>query len=163
MERLNRVPLDKRVYIDECGVNSNLQRDYGRAVRGEIVEGIKRGSCYERVNVIGSVCNNEHFAIECYSHSTDSAYFLDWFKNVFLKEIPNGCTAILDNAKYHPKELLRKLARGKVRLLFLPPYSPDYNKIEKSWANMKRHLRDNAHKHPSIDIAIYDYFGYSVN
>jgi len=68
----------------------------------------------------------------------------------------------MDNARFHPKERLRKIARGKVRLLFLPPYSPDYNPIEKSWANMKGYLRDNLHNYQSVDDAIYDYFGYSV-
>ncbi|MDR0472519.1 MAG: transposase [Treponema sp.] len=63
-----------------------------------------------------------------------------WFENYFLKEIPEGCTAIMDNATFHPKERLRKIARGKARLLFLSPYSPGYSPIEKSWANMKRYL-----------------------
>ena len=78
-----------------------------------------------------------------------------------LQEIPNGYTVIMDNARFHQKQRLRKLARGKVRLLFLPPYSPDYNPIEKSWANMKQYLRDNMQHYQSVDLAIYDYFGYS--
>jgi len=66
----------------------------------------------------------------------------------------------MDNASFHRKKILRKLARGKIRLLFIPSYSPDYNPIEKSWANMKRYLRDNLKDFQSIKTAIYDYFGF---
>ncbi|MDR2477104.1 MAG: transposase [Treponema sp.] len=44
--------------------------------------------------------------------------------------IPKGHTVIMDNTPFHRKNRLRKLDRGKVRLLFMPPYSPDYNLIE---------------------------------
>jgi transposase len=64
----------------------------------------------------------------------------------------------MDNASFHRKKVLRKLARGKVRLLFLPAYSPDYNPIEKSWANMKRFLRNNVQDYQSLASAILDYF-----
>ena len=70
-----------------------------------------------------------------------------------MKEIPKGYTAIMDNAKFHPKKRLYKLARGKVRLLFLPPYSPEYNPIENSWVNIQNYQ--------SVDSAIYGYFGFA--
>jgi transposase len=135
-----------------------LQREYARALRGEIVEDLKRGTQFRRVNVIGAVCQKRHIAIECYKHTTDSTFFEGWFKDSLLKAVPKGYTVIMDNAKFHRKKVLRKLARGKVRLLFLPPYSPDYNMIEKSWANMKRYLRDHTHCFNSVDSTIYHYF-----
>jgi len=57
-----------------------------------------------------------------------------------------------------PQEGAEKLARGKVRILFLPPYSPDYNPIEKSWANMKRFLRDNLRDFFMVGLLLYEYF-----
>jgi putative transposase len=76
-----------------------------------------------------------------------------------LKAIPEGHTVIMDNASFHPKEKLRALAKqANVNIVFLPAYSPDYNKIEKSWANMKRYLRDNLHGFRTVELAIDYYF-----
>ena len=163
IDKLKRVPYEKRVYIDECGINTYLQREYARAPRGEIIEDLRPGQKFERVNVIGALCEGNHYGIECYNESTDSTFFENWFENCLIKEIPKGYTAIMDNARFHNKIKLRKLARGKVRLLFLPPYSPDYNLIEKSWSNMKRFLRSFTQNYQSIDDAIYDYFEVAVN
>jgi transposase len=41
----------------------------------------------------------------------------------------------------------------------LPAYSPDFNPIEKSWANMKRSFRDSLPNFASVDAAVYDHFG----
>ena len=143
-------------------MNTRLQREYARSPRGEQIEDVKRGSKFERVNVIGARCKGDPFAVECYRHTTNSGFFERWFADCLLTETPKGYTVIMDNAKFHRKAELRKLARGKVRLLFLPPYSPDYNPIEKTRANMKRLLCNNMHNFPSVDSAIYDYFGVPV-
>ena len=147
------------MYVDESGINSYLQREYARAPRGEKVEDVKRGIKFERVNILGALCGGEYFGIKCYKHTTDCYHFETWFKECLLNELPKGYTVIMDNATFHRKTILRKLARGKVRLLFLPPYSPDYNPIEKSWANMKRFLRSNLQNFEFVDSAIYNYFG----
>ena len=115
------------------------------------------GHRYDRVNVIGTLCDGVYYGIECYRHSTDAEFFEAWF-NKMVDELPSGCTVIMDNASFHRKKHLRRLARGRVRLLFLPPYSPEFNKIEHSWANMKRHLRDSLPDFQHLENAVYDYF-----
>jgi transposase len=50
-----------------------------------------------------------------------------------------------------------------MRLLFLPAYSPDYNPIEKSWANMKHALIDIIPACEDVPAAVYQYFGVDVS
>ena len=68
------------VYVDETGIDKYLCREHGRACRGKKVEDIKRGRRFERTNVVGGLCDGKYFAIECYNHTTNSAFFEDWFK-----------------------------------------------------------------------------------
>jgi transposase len=69
----------------------------------------------------------------------------------------------MDNAGFHRKKEPRKPARGKARLLFLPPCSPDYNPIEKDRPDLKRFLRNNMKDFQSLDSAIYIYFNVPDN
>jgi transposase len=134
-----------------------MQRECARSPRGAAIEDIKRGSKFDRVNIIGAQRNGRYYGIECYKRNADSEFFEGWFETRLLKEIPRGSTVILDNARFHREKALRKIARGKARLLFPPPYSPDCNPIEKTWANMKRYLCNNIQDYFSVEAPIYDY------
>jgi hypothetical protein len=159
--KIKRVPKNKRVYVDESGINTFMQREYARAPRGETVDDLRRGEKFKRVNIIGAKCGEKYYGIECYKQNTDSEFFECWFEACLLEEIPKGCTVILDNATFHREKVLRKIARGKAKILFLPPYSPDYNPIEKTWANMKRFVSNNMEGYQFLDSAVYDFFGIS--
>ena len=68
-----------------------------------------------------------------------------------------GDVVIMDNARFHRERILRQIAsRYRVMALFLPPYSPDYNPIERLWANMKRWLRKNMRHYDSFEDALED-------
>jgi len=76
-----------------------------------------------------------------------------------LKELDEGSVIILDNATFHRKSVLKVLAqRYNCDVLFLPPYSPDLNPIEKKWAWLKRKLRDILHLFDSLHGALMSAF-----
>lgn len=74
-----------------------------------------------------------------------------------------GCTVVMDNASVHRKKLYALVEGTGVSLLFLSPYSPDFNPIEKKWANLKKALPDTAPKFDTLQEAVYNYFEYSIS
>jgi len=148
-------------YIDECGINKALVREYGYAPKGERVEGIRCGRRFHRLNVVGGLFGGRVVAPLCYEHSTKGVFFEWWFETQFLPRVPHGVVVFLDNARFHRRKYLFALAsRFLVFLVFLPAYSPDFNPIEKWWANMKRALIDLLPKCKTLQEAVYTHFGW---
>lgn len=139
-------------------MNKYFVRDRGRALRGEKVEDTKRGKKFQRTNIVAARFAGKLVAPLCYTENTTGFLFTEWFRTTLVKSVPKGSTAIMDNASFHPKKKLKNLARRHgIKLLFLPPYSPDFNPIEKDWANMKRALADILPQEQTLDKAIYRY------
>jgi putative transposase len=160
VEAIEQIPPEKRAYIDESGVKKEYQREYAYAPRGKKVQGAKKAGKGKGMNIIGAKCNGKHLAVRMYEHTTNAAFFESWFSEL-LKVVPRGCTIILDNARFHRKDALLALikkTRRKIGLLFLPPYSPDFNPIEKTWANLKKYLRHFSHNFASLHEAITVFF-----
>jgi transposase len=102
--------------------------------------------------------NVTHIAPLCYRHTMNSDFFVEWFRSRLVKSICKGSTIIMDNASHHPKKRLANLARRHgMKLEFLPTYSPDFNPIEKDWANMKKHIISQEIDAQDLEKAIYGY------
>jgi len=143
------------VFVDESGLNRYYRREMARAKRGTRVYDKRSGRRFARTNVIAGLCGTNHLAVRCYEHSTTADFFEDWFEWELLSVVPIGSIIVIDNASFHRKTKLYDIAaKYGVAVLFLPPYSPELNPIEKSWANLKRWLKDNLVRFPSIDFAV---------
>ena len=159
MDLLKTIPPERLVYVDECGIDQYLYREYARALRGEKVIAKISGRKFKRTNIVAGICQGKWVAPLEYSGTTDSILFEFWFENCLLKEVHPGSVIILDNATFHKKSVLPNLAsRYGCEILFLPPYSPDLNPIEKKWAWLKRKLREILKRHDSFDVAIQNAF-----
>lgn len=89
----------------------------------------------------------------------NSTLFELWFCEVLLKLIPSGSVIILDNASWHRKKILKELAEAVgCRVIFLPPYSPDFNPIEKVWAALKKFVKNHMRNFPTLSLAVLAFF-----
>jgi transposase len=116
LKKVEKIPINNRVYVDESGVDKCLVREYGRSLRGRRVEDIKRGRKFRRTNIIAAQFKSENnktvvVAPYCYTEHTTGDFFETWFKTKLVKSIPKGVTIIMDNASFHRKKKLRNLAR----------------------------------------------------
>lgn len=161
IETVDSYPLYKLYYVDECGIDSFLYREYGYAPRGEPVYGKISGKKFKRTNIVAAKNCGRLVAPMLYGGTTDAILFEHWFVHALLKTIPKYSVIVLDNASFHRKAMLRSMAgQASCEVLFLPPYSPDLNPIEKSWAWLKGKLRKLLLSFDSFDDAFMACFGF---
>ena len=145
--------------MDETGIDTYLYREYGYAPRGEKVHAAIHGRKYKRVGIVAAQLNQEIISPLVYSGTMDSSLFVFWFEKQFLPALPHGAVIVMDNASFHRKSQLIPLApKYGFRLIFLPPYSPEFNPIENFWAWLKRYLRSVLSSYSSFDLALFDAF-----
>ncbi len=73
---------------------------------------------------------------------TDGDVFLAFVEQVLGPRLQPGHVVILDNLAAHKVEGVRQLIESRgAQLLYLPPYSPDFNPIEQAWSKVKQRLR----------------------
>lgn len=158
-EKISEISTERIVYVDECGIDEHLTREYAKSPRGVPVYGEVSGKKFDRLNIIAGRCGGKVIAPGEYRGSTDHRLFETWFSGALLKEIPRGSVIVLDNATFHRKKTLSTLAKSAgCEVLFLPPYSPDLNPIEKLWANLKFFIRNHGTRFNSLSLAISHYF-----
>jgi len=152
-------PPDDLVYVDESGATEYYSREYGLAPRGEKVYGDVSGKRYKRTNIVSAQCGNENIATFIYDWATKHVWFEVWFEWHLCPKLPPGKVIVMDNALFHRKSALRNIAAFYgLRIIFLPPYSPDLNPIEHLWANLKKWLKSFASSFSSIQQAIRCFF-----
>jgi transposase len=83
--------------------------------------------------------------------------FEGWLEHILVPALKNPTKSVLiiDNASWHKKDAIYDIAdEYGIKVIFLPPYSPDLNPIEKFWANVKRRLRLHMHKFDTCGDAL---------
>ncbi len=120
-----------------------MTRNYGRALRGERVREGTPNSHWRTVTMLAALTRRGLRSPMTIESATDGDVFLRPLGRRFraLQLLP-GQVVIMDNLAAHKVAGVRALIEGAgARLLYLPPYSPDFNPIEQAWSKIKQLLR----------------------
>ncbi|MFM2313026.1 MAG: hypothetical protein RLZZ04_2302 [Cyanobacteriota bacterium] len=126
------------------------------APRGQRARGTRPHRRGKNVSMIGAIALSGIIASINLSGSTDGLTFEAF---VIRKLIPNlwkGATVVWDNCSIHKgKKIEQALIAAGAKLIYLPPYSPDFNPIENCWSKIKNVLRSiGARNYQDLDVAI---------
>lgn len=134
--------LPRLKFLDEFGVNLGLTRLYGRAAPGERVVEATPGTAGPHYTVVATLGVTGVQAPLVFEGAMTTLIFETYVKDVLMPSLQSGEILVLDNLSAHkggPAQAT--LESHGVHVLFLPPYSPDLNPIEKCWAKVKQALR----------------------
>jgi len=130
------------VFLDESGVTTEMTRRYGRASQGERVrEGTPAGH-WHTLTLLGAITLDGLLATMSIESPTDGDIFLAYLEQVLGPRLRPGQVVVMDNLAAHKHPGVRPLIeQAGAQLLYLPPYSPDFNPIEQCWSKIKECLR----------------------
>jgi transposase len=130
------------IFLDECGCNTAMTPRYARALIGERALASRPVNRGKNISIIGAVRFSGVVAIRPFEGAINVDKFLSFLERDLLPLTRIGDILIMDNLKVHrDPNVVARIEQAGVRVLFLPPYSPEFNPIELYWACFKRLLR----------------------
>ena len=127
------------VYLDESGFELETFRPYAWSPRGKTVHGERNACRRPRTSLIAAKCGKKLLAPVLFPGSTNSLLFNHWLEHHLLAELKTPSVLIMDNARFHKKDDVKSIVeKAGHTVLFLLPYSPDFNPIEQDFAIIRK-------------------------
>jgi transposase len=140
--KIGRYPSRKLKFIDETGLNIAMTRRYGRAPRGQRVADAVPKNFGRNLTILGALSCHGLDAVMTVDGATDAAVFRTYVEYVLVPTLRPGDVVVMDNLGAHKVTGIRTMITDAgARLVYLPPYSPDYSPIESCWSKLKTCLR----------------------
>jgi transposase len=154
------VKLSDLVFVDEAGVNLAMSRRFARSLKGTRAYGDRPDGRGKNVTMIGGVSLQGVVAALTFQGGTDSLAFQTYVTEVLVPNLWEGACVVMDNFSSHKVAGVKEaIEAAGARLIYLPPYSPDFNPIENCWSKVKEYLRSMAARtYETLDQAITEAF-----
>ncbi len=130
------------VFIDETGATTKMARLRGRAKRGQRCRAPVPHGHWKTTTFTGALRLAGMTAPMVLDGPMNADAFRAYVRHVLAPTLQSGDIVVMDNLPAHKHADIRMLIEAaSARLLYLPPYSPDFNPIEKAFAKLKAFLR----------------------
>ena len=133
-----------------------MTRLYARSLGGSrICEGTPDGR-WKMLTILGALNTRGVVATMTIEEATDGDVFLAYLDHCLCPQLRAGDVVVMDNLSSHKVAgVLERIEKCGAEVLYLPPYSPDLNPIEKAWSKLKTLLRSaKARSKEALDQAI---------
>jgi transposase len=130
------------VFVDEMGSNTSLFELYAYSPKGERAYCSVARNRGTNTTLLASMGFGGMGASMVVEGGVDGAVFETYLREALLPALNDGDVLVMDNLRVHKTEKVRELIeRAGVEVLYLPPYSPDFNPIEEAFSKIKNLLR----------------------
>ena len=138
----SKLDILKLKFLDESSVNCGMTRLYGRALSSERVYDYVPDVRFERTSIIMTMGLNGINAPMMFKGTLDGELFSGWVEYFLAPTLSPGDIVVLDNCSTHKANgVLNSIYEVGTSVIFLPPYSPDFNPIELMFSKLKTILR----------------------
>lgn len=158
--QLEKIEPEKRFYLDETGCCINMSPSHGRSKRGRPAYDEKPAYPGDTVSTVAILTEEGIKTPYTYSVSLTATLFILYLDTFVFPILKNGQTLIMDNHPVHHAKLVQSyIMENHIKVLFLPPYSPELNPIEEAFSKIKQSIKkQKARTLPDLLIVIKNAF-----
>lgn len=142
LKRIRRIDPARFVFLDEAGANVAMGRSHVWVERGETYVEPRPMNWGHNLTMIGAVRLTGWVTLATQWGAANTATFVTWVRDRLVPHLQPGDVVVMDNLRAHHAPAVRTLIEASgASVLYLPPYSYDFNPIEPAWALVKKYIR----------------------
>jgi transposase len=148
------------IFLDESGAMTNLVRTHGRCDQGTRCVSFTPAGHWKVMTAVAAIRLDGLSASATLDCPMNGQAFVIYVEQALVPNLRAGDVVVMDNLSAHKHPQVQRLIESAgASVLYLPPYSPDYNPIEMIWSKVKRLLRSIAAR--TVD-ALHTAFGQAL-
>jgi transposase len=141
-QSLPGLDVERLLFLDESAVNTAMVREYGRCPRGERLVDSAPAGLWQTSTLVAAIGLDGVVAPMVIDGPLTGESFAQYVRASLVPELRVDTIVVMDNLPVHKnKQVVDAIEGCGCKLVFLPPYSPDYNPIENMWSKVKTLLR----------------------